>query len=204
MPPAWEGSSFIITYPRSDFELQQYIDVWKTKENIKYILISSELHEDESLHRHAVLHFSKKQRVGQDFFNHNERHPNIKCVGRKRTDWSNVCAYVKKCGTFIEWGEPRHSACVWSAIATASTRQEAQEMLSVEKPRDAVLNARNFDYWLDKVFPMSEITSYSGRSSDQFVVPPPLQEWVLMSWWYVYINPPSPPKGGLLMSNISY
>jgi hypothetical protein len=187
MPATWEGSSFIITYPQSDFDLNDYLLHCQAYPNISYILISSEKHQDGSLHRHAVFHFNKRQRLSKSFFDYQERHPNIKCVGKKKSDWSNVTDYVKKDKDYVEWGTPRHSACTWTSIASCSTRKEAQDLLLSEKPRDAILNARNFDYWLDKVFPMQETSSFVRRSIDQFILPESLQEWILMSYMYVFL-----------------
>lgn len=222
MPAAWEGSSFFLTYPQSDFDIQGFLDHFKSIEFVVYVLVSSEKHQDLSLHRHAIVHFSKKQRLPKDFFDYQGRHPNIRCVGKKKSDWQKVSDYVRKDKEFLESGEPRHSGCVWSSIAKASSRDEAQSLLLAEKPRDAVLNARNFDYWLDKVFPVQTSPSFTPRGPEQFVLPDSLQEWVLMSWWYVsvlcgqhhvaswtrHLNPPlsrSPPRGlrGLPVQSIS-
>lgn len=185
MPASWEGSSFFLTYPQSDFDINDFLLHFKTIPDIQYILVSSEKHKDDSLHRHALLHFSKKQRLAKHFFDYNDRHPNIKCVGRKKADWSNVKEYVRKDKDFLEWGEPRHSGCVWSTIASCTSREEAQRVLLAEKPRDAILNARNFDYWLDKVFPVQQASSFVRRSPDQFVLPESLQDWLLESFAYV-------------------
>ena len=191
MPPAWEGSSFFLTYPQSDFDLNDFLLHCQTFEHIQYILISSEKHQDDSLHRHAILHFSKRQRLSKHFFDYLNRHPNIKCVGKKKSDWTNVTQYVRKDNDFLEWGTPRHSGCIWSSIASASSRKEAQEMLLAEKPRDAILNARNFDYWLDKVFPVQQSSSFQPRCPSEFVLPVALGEWISMSYQYVFLyNPP--------------
>lgn len=187
MPPAWEGSSFFLTYPQSDFDINLFLEHAKQYPQVQYVLISSEKHQDESLHRHAIVHFSQRQRLSKQFFDFEERHPNIRNVGKKKSDWENVTNYVRKENDFLEWGTPRHSGCVWSNISSAGTREEAQALLLSEKPRDAILNARNFDYWLDKMFPMQQASSFVGRSPDQFVLPEPLQDWVLESYSYVFI-----------------
>lgn len=199
MPPAFEGSSFILTYPQSDFDLVAFALHLQSLPAIQYVLVSSEKHEDGSLHRHACVHFSTKQRVGARFFDYLERHPNVKNVGRKKSDWENVTNYVKKDGEFIEWGTSRHTANVWSTIATSGSREEALRILMEEKPRDAILNARNFDYWLDKVFPVQTSSSFVGRPAESFVLPDALSDWLSMSFWYVTLRsfcPPTPPKGG--------
>lgn len=185
MPAAFEGSSFLLTYPQSDFELNALQDFFKNLPDYKYSLISSEKHEDGSLHRHAIIYFRKRQRLNQSAFDFLERHPNIKPVGKKKSDWDNCQKYVRKDGEFIEDGSPRHEVSVWSEIAVASSREEALRLLKAEKPRDFVLQQRNIDYYLDKVFPVSATASYTGRSIEQFILPDSLEEWILESYSYV-------------------
>lgn len=152
MPASFQASSFLLTYPVSDFSLDD-LKSFLLELGASYARICSEQHADGSLHRHALVHFPKKIRVGPRHFDFQERHPNIRTVGRKKSDWDNCLAYVSKDGEVLEYGTPRHdsNSSVWSAIARASSRQEAQEILLKEKPRDAIINARQFDYWLDKV-----------------------------------------------------
>lgn len=199
MPAAFEGSSFLITYPKSDFPLEDLQTFFKSLQDYKYSLISSEKHEDGSLHRHAVIYFAKRQRLCEKYFDFNDRHPNIKPVGKRKTDWNNCVKYVKKDGEFLEDGNPRHEASVWTEIANSTSRDDALQLLKAEKPRDFVLQQRNIDYFLDKVFPVRETSSFQPRSIDEFVLPDSLQEWVLGSYSYVFISPPLPPKGGYVL-----
>lgn len=152
MPATFQASSFLLTYPQSTFELDD-LRIFLADLGATFCRIASEQHADGSLHRHALVHFPSKLRVGPRHFDFNGRHPNIRTVGRKKTDWENCIAYVSKDGEFLEYGTPRHdpNSSIWSTIARASSRQEAEEILKSEKPRDFILNARNFDYWLDKV-----------------------------------------------------
>lgn len=196
MPAAFEGSSFLLTYPQSDFDLQEFSLYLQTLPDYKYSIVSSEKHQDDSLHRHAVVHFIKKQRLASSFFDYNGRHPNVKPVGKKKSDWTNTTTYVRKDGDFIEHGIPRHEVSVWAEIANAPNREIALQLLKTEKPRDFVLQQRNLDYYLDKVFPVQASPSYVGRSADEFVLPDPLQEWLLES--YQYVTPPFPPRGAML------
>lgn len=186
MPAAFEGSSFIITYPQSDFALDGVHVFLKSLPHVQYVLSCSEKHADGGWHRHCVVHFSARQRLAARAFDYEGRHPNVKAVGRRKDDWERVCAYVRKDGEFLEWGTPRHAANVWSAIATAGSRQEAQDLLLRERPRDAVLNARNFDYWLDKMFPVQALASFTPRPAESFVLPDSLLEWQLENFMYVY------------------
>lgn len=202
MPAAFEGSSFLLTYPQSDFNLIDFQSHLRSLPDYKYSIISSEKHDDGNLHRHAVVHFSKKQRLSSTFFDYLERHPNVKPVGKKKSDWANTTDYVRKDGEFIEDGIPRHEVSVWAEIASASSRETALQLLKKEKPRDFVLQQRNIDYYLDKVFPVQQGPSYSGRSADEFILPDTLQDWVLES--YSYVSPPGlhrPDPAGVIPPN---
>jgi hypothetical protein len=153
MPAAFQGTSFLLTYPQSDFNLNDFLTWLSMDLGAIYARVSSEQHADGSYHRHALVYFAQKIRVGPRHFDYLERHPNIRTVGRKKSDWDNCYEYVAKDGEILEYGTPRHdqNTSVWSSIARASSRKEAQEILLKEKPRDAIINARQFDYWLDKV-----------------------------------------------------
>jgi len=188
MPAAFEGSSFLVTYPQSDFPLQPFLDWAKSLPSIKFLLVSSELHQDNSLHRHALFYFSSRQRLAARAFDYLERHPNVQPVGKRRVDWDNVVSYIKKDGEWLDWGTPRHTTNIWSQIACCTSREEAQTLLLSEKPRDAILNARNFDYWLDKVFPMQTPTSFQPRPFESFILPDPLQDWLNENFWCVHFH----------------
>lgn len=185
MPAKFRGSSFLLTYPQSDFPLQSLLDHLISLD-VRYAKLCSERHNDGSLHRHALVHFATTIQVGSRHFDFEQRHPNVRTVGRKRTDWENVSAYVGKDGEILEYGTPRHAenASVWSAIVGASSRSEAEQILRTEKPRDAVLNSRNFDYFLDKMFPLRENASgFQPRSPSEFCVPVEIDEWLSESFW---------------------
>lgn len=153
MPPAFQGSSFLLTYPQSDFPLIDYIEHVKQLDSFKYVRVCSEQHADGSFHRHAVVYFSRKIRVGQRYFDFKERHPNIKTVGRTKEDWKRSIAYVSKDEEFLEYGSPRHDedSSVWASVLAASSREEALKLIQTEKPRDFILQRRNIDYALDQV-----------------------------------------------------
>lgn len=153
MPCAFEGSSFLLTYPQSDFELNAFLNHLLDTLGAQYARVCSEQHADGSLHRHAVAYWAKKIRVGARHFDYEGRHPNVKTVGRKKSDWTNCVTYVSKDGSFLERGTPRHSedASVWSLIARATSREEVLSLVAAERPRDYVINRRNIDYFLDQV-----------------------------------------------------
>lgn len=152
MPASFQGSSFLLTYPQSSFGKESLFNFLQSLPDISYVKVAQELHEDGSTHYHAITHFNRKQRCSATYFDHAERHPNVKTVGRKKSDWDNVVTYLdKEDQSPTVWGTPRHTTSVWSDVATATSRTEALEIIKKERPRDFVLNARNLDYFLDKV-----------------------------------------------------
>jgi len=60
---------------------------------------------------------------------------------------------------------------------SAGTRQEAEEAIKSQKPRDWIVNRRNIDYALDQMFKVQE-TPFIGRPLESFVVPDSLDEWL--------------------------
>ena len=152
MPAAFEASSFLLTYPQCTLAKDVVFTTLSAYDSCVYTLVAQESHADGGRHYHAVLHFSKKQRVGSTFFDIEGFHPNVKSVGRRKDDWERVIAYCnKEDSSPLVTGTPRHAANVWASVATASSREEAIKIIASERPRDLILNARNIDYYLDKV-----------------------------------------------------
>lgn len=142
-----------------------------------------------SEHWHALAHYSSKLRLGERSFDFEGNHPNIKCVGRKKSDWDRVSQYCRKEDPEpLEFGTPRfvgHS--VWSEVSKASSRIEAEKIISQEKPRDWIINRRNIDYALDKMFPLqSDAQIYLPRYSSQSCLPVEIETWKLEN--FVYAN----------------
>lgn len=152
MPATFQGSSFLITYPQTSIDKEELFTYYKTLPDISYLLLSKELHQDNGEHIHILAYFGRKQRFGARRLDYNDEHPNIETVGRTTRDWERVHTYCRKEDQSpLEWGTPRHSESIWKSIASSSSRQEAQRLLIEERPRDSIINARQFDYWLDKV-----------------------------------------------------
>ena len=184
MPAAFEGSSFLLTYPQSDFNINEYLQHFSSLPSVSYVCVSSEQHADGSLHRHALVYFNKRQRLNATFFDYKERHPNVKAVGKKKSDWENVLTYVQKDGAFLVTGIPRHTKDTWANVATASSREEALALIQKEKPRDFIINRRNIDYALDSLFPVQTTTQFTPRSSSEFILPDPVFDgyWRCDEW----------------------
>lgn len=140
-----------------------------------------------SKHWHALAHYSSKLRLGERAFDFEGNHPNIKCVGRKKSDWDRTTTYLRKEDPEpLEYGTPRFNGhSVWSEIATSSSRTEAEEILLREKPRDWIINRRGIDYALDKMFPLqSDASVYLPRYSSQQSLPIEIETWKLENFVY--------------------
>lgn len=100
----WQGKYLLLTYPRSDFSLDDCLQFLRTRaKSAVYITVAHELHDDGTPHRHALLVFDRRFSFENERrFDFADRHCNI----RGRVDSpSGAYAYVRKEGReFVEWG----------------------------------------------------------------------------------------------------
>lgn len=105
-----QGKVFALTYPQSDFDLQEYIADMQIKtcgsKRIIEIVVCAETHQDGSPHRHALIRWSGRVDIRHaDYFDFQNRHANVQ-VARNPNAWRN---YIKKDNTFEVWvpsGQP--------------------------------------------------------------------------------------------------
>lgn len=138
-----------------------------------------------SKHWHVVVDYCSKLRLGQRAFDFEGNHPNIRTIGRKKSDWDRVTLYCRKEDPSpLEYGSPRFAGhSVWSEITTAESREQAEELLRKEKPRDWIINRRSIDYALDKMFPLQQNASlHLSRCASQFSLPDEIEEWKLANF----------------------
>lgn len=130
MPFQFNAKNIFLTYPKSDFPLSGYLAFCWTLPNIIYACVSSEKHEDGSLHRHAFLQFGKPFRTrNEKVFDYQGFHPNIQAARSP----SHTLNYVKKEADFLERGayvEP--STKTKETIPAATIIENAKEMTYVE------------------------------------------------------------------------
>lgn len=151
MPVAFQGSSFLLTYPQTSHDLSPRLlsHLRDSDPPAKFTCLGREFHEDGSPHIHILVYYGTKIRRSGSFWDVDGRHPNIETVGRRTSDWQRVHDYVRKSGDYEESGSPRHSEqSVWAQVLEAQTREEALSKLAAEKPRELVANRRNIDYFL--------------------------------------------------------
>lgn len=163
-------------------------------------IVCEERHQDGGRHFHAWLDLKSQSTFTNARFDHQEIHPNVVITpgNKKSPACQNRINYCKKDGDFRIFGGEGYELPtvaekenVWGEVVAAETREAALEIISSLRPRDAVINARQIDYFLDKKFkpPVREYVPAFAR--DTFTrVPPVLEEWVnsnlgMFSYWSV-------------------
>lgn len=96
------AKSVFLTYPKAQFPLFEYLAWARTLPNFEYATVSSESHEDGSLHRHALIQFSKPMRTrNAKIFDYKGNHCNIQGARSPAA----TRQYVQKDGNYLEEGE---------------------------------------------------------------------------------------------------
>jgi len=191
MPSDFRGSHFFLTYSQNAFDLDTdfgEFSTWlerTTGTSLKYLLVGCEKHADGGDHWHAVVSFDKRMCFGPRALDYRDVHPNVKLIGRRVLDWDRCVQYTKKDGKFLDMGTPRHGTeSVWAALVKAQSRDEALQLVQADAPRDFVLNRRNLDYALDKMWPVQEASHFQPRPAEAFRIPDDLVRWVSGSLVY--------------------
>lgn len=194
MPSDLHAKSFFLTYPQYAFTFEEdytpFIQFLKTIGATNYTCVGIEKHADGSDHFHCLVDFKQKLYCNQRAFDFNNKHPNIQCVGKKKVDYTRVRDYCKKDGNFREEGTPKFSVkeSVWSKVTRVGTEEEALALISKEDPRQFILNRRNIDYALSKLFSRPSETPYQGRRLEDFKTNESLDNWRTSSYVYESIS----------------
>ncbi len=189
MPAVFQGTSFLITFPQDNFDLDNDFDSALAHFNklglVKYLRIGVEQHASGDPHWHAVVYYTAKIRVGARAFDFRDKHPNVQSVGRRVVDWQRVVTYVAKDGAYREHGAQRHAAeSVWAEVAKADDREAALELIASAAPRDFIINRRGIDYAMEALFPVRATSSFQPRDPSAFRVPDELVRWLSSSLVY--------------------
>jgi len=100
MPFQLNAKHIFLTYPKCDFPLPDLLASLQSF-NANYVCVSSEKHEDGSLHRHAFLQFEKPFRTrSEKVFDILGYHPNVQAARNPTA----TLEYVKKDGEYLESG----------------------------------------------------------------------------------------------------
>lgn len=185
-----QAKTFFLTYPQTTFTFDDhyhvFIDFLKNLGPISYSCVGIEKHADGTDHFHCLVDFEQKLKILPRSFDFQERHPNIQCVGKTKADYTRVRNYVKKDGNYREEGKPKFSPkeSVWSKVTRVGTEEEALALISKEDPRQFILNRRNIDYALSKLFSRPSETPYQGRRLEEFKSNESLDNWRTSSFVY--------------------
>lgn len=113
MPLRLQSKTFFLTFPQADFDLQGYVNFYK--DLVDYILVSSELHEDGNLHRHALLIYKTRKDIRNErYFDYEGFHPNIQIP----RNLAATKTYIKKDGTFLEEGTNKDDENIYELART--------------------------------------------------------------------------------------
>jgi len=109
-----------LTYPQCDVPLPDLLEFLKTvvSHTPEYIVVSSEAHQDGTLHRHAMVKWSRRvdKKNAMRLFDFRGFHPNQ----QKTRNIDQAITYIKKDGDFLEFGDSTDmmwffdlSTCFW-------------------------------------------------------------------------------------------
>lgn len=181
MPFRLQAKNLFLTYPQCDLELEvirdTLLEVLTTFEP-SYLVVSSEAHEDGQLHRHVFIALAKKSDIrNANALDINGFHGNYQ-TARQPTNSRN---YVIKDGQFIEWGVwasgKRKRDEIFSEAFSKPTREEAEEVLRTEAPRDYAMGFGNVSKCLDKMYAKMPDPYVSEFELSDFNLPADFWDW---------------------------
>lgn len=103
-PYRLQGKHIALTYPRCDADLNDLLTFLRNKQSgtrvPNQVIVSSETHEDGSLHRHAYIQYDGRINISNSrFYDFGTFHPNLQSC-RNVEAWKR---YVRKDGNFVDW-----------------------------------------------------------------------------------------------------
>lgn len=161
MPARLKASAVFLTYSQvGDASRDDLVEFFIGIPFVTGGIACVELHEDGGRHFHAWLDLKSQSTFTNDRFDFQDLHPNVViCPGNKKSDASqNRIQYCKKDDDWVYFPDgyqppsKKEADSTWQDIIAAESREEALSLVATNKPRDAVINARQIDYFLDKKF----------------------------------------------------
>lgn len=178
-----KGKKFLLTYPQCDFAKEEVLEHLKERFSPVYLRVCHELHENGDPHLHVFIAFASTKDYSSprafDLQLHDGKHGNYQVA---RTVAAAI-QYVSKNDDWVEWGTiPRErsrakdSDEAFSNALAAPTRQEAEDILLAQAPRDAVIFSRSIQAFLDRRF--QSFQDYVSPFSEFPHIPGACLEWV--------------------------
>lgn len=190
------AKNLFLTYPQCDLPLETIRDTLLeslTTFDPSYLVVSSESHEDGQLHRHVFIALAKKSDIrNANALDINGFHGNYQTARNP----SNSRNYVIKDGHFIEWGVwaggKRKRDEIFSEALAQPTREEAEEILRTNAPRDYAMGFGNISKCLDKVYTKSPAPFQSRFELTDFDLPATFTDWFTSDFLVSYLPSVSP------------
>lgn len=219
-----KASAVFLTYSQigEDRPLESIVDFLKNLPFVQGGIACLELHQDGGKHWHAWLDLKSQSTFTPTRFDFDGLHPNVIITpGQKKSAaCQNRITYCKKDGNFVifpddyELPTTKEKDTTWQDVFNSATREEALTILGENQPRDAVINARQIDYFLDKKFAKKEKPYVPTYQRDAFTrVPAVVDEYVsanlgelsfssLLTYTYLFLDLPrlERPKSLFLIS----
>jgi len=180
----YNAKHYSLTYPQSSFDLNEYFLFCKNSyQSLTKIVVSRELHQDNNIHHHVYLGFSRRHHFrGADHFDYRGHHPNIQ-VCRNVEDW---CKYITKDGEFLSRSLLGDRWVEWSLgsiqdfrgiVESSSSKDEFLSKLYEWNAEKLALNLERFEYFANWKF-KAQITPFkSNFTPESFSWTPKLQLW---------------------------
>nr|WAE43014.1 MAG: replication associated protein [Cressdnaviricota sp.] len=176
-----KAKSLLLTYAQCSISKELLLEHLRILLREKYpdvaICVGHELHQDTGDHLHCFLHSPDPLRSKNErWFDYEGYHPNVVACRAPKKGYE----YCKKDGDFIESGSFEFAAekRKWSEIESATTKEEAVEIIKSVSYRDFVLQNDRIEQFLSKKFRPKEST-YEARNYWNPAQYPELDQWVL-------------------------
>lgn len=193
MPFRWQGKYLFLTYPRSNFNHDEFISFIRSKggRHVAFIRVVSELHDDGGPHRHSFIAFSKRFSFeSESRFDFAGHHPSIERKVRDPAASLRYCGNPDKPGyvSHTDWGEipdfdkddaPRESRQqLWGRLLDEAT-SASQFLQSVREnaPYDFATRYQQLEGMATAVF--RQRTPYSSpHEFEDFALPDTIEGWL--------------------------
>lgn len=174
------GIHFSLTYPRSDFSLEEGLEALKTirvgSTYVRSVIIASEEHQGGGYHRHAYVRFHKRVDIRNSrVFDILTRHANVQST-RNVQAWLN---YIKKDGEWMEWNDDVPESAANTSFNLLDSAQSMSRATFMQAAFDAkVPYAYAMDAWKTAHSQASTVTIEADPVPElEITLPPELEHY---------------------------
>lgn len=191
MPFRWQGKYLLLTYPQSDFDLNELLHFLRSEtRRAVFIRVTSERHECGTLHRHAFICFDKRfSFTNERRFDFRERHPNIKSRIDSPAGALAYCGNPAKPGyvDHVDWGDcPDFGATerkesrneLWGRLLDEATSPgEFLQLVRENAPYDFAVRYQQLDTMARAVYQRRPAYE-SEYTHEDFNLPDTIDQWM--------------------------